>query len=81
MYPAYWLEELFKGTQKKIKVKSRRNFRETVCEMNVKPGLVKGTVFKFKILGALDDGRQQNLHYIIEEVSLPCQEAFTLSIS
>jgi hypothetical protein len=75
------LEELFKGTQKKIKVKSRRNIRETVCEMDVKPGLVKGTVFKFKILGALDEGRQQDLHYIIEEVSLPCQKAFTLSIS
>jgi len=49
--------------------------------MDAKPGLVKGTVFKFEILGALEDGLQQELHYIIEEVSLPYQEAFTLSIS
>jgi hypothetical protein len=75
------LEELFKGTHKKIKVKNKKNLRETVCEMDVKPGLKKGTKFKFKNLGDLEDGGQQDLHIIIEEVSLPCQEAFALPIS
>lgn len=64
------LEELFKGTNKKRKVKSRTNLQGTVYNIIVKPGQKRGDRFKFKNAGHQEVGGQQDLHFIIEEVSL-----------
>jgi hypothetical protein len=71
------LEELFKGTHKRMKVTSmvfdvvtgKRVKKDKVLEMDIKPGLKKGSKIKFKGVGDEEEGGQQNLHFIVEEVS------------
>ena len=66
------LEEIFKGVHKKLKVKRRRfdkTFQEKILEMDIKPGLLKGSKIKFKGVGdEEEEGVFQDLHFIIEEV-------------
>lgn len=70
------LEELFQGTTKKMKIK-RKTFDEngkiqrtdTVLEVPIKPGLKKGSKIKFKGVGDQEEGGQQDLHFIVEEVN------------
>ena len=72
------LEELFKGVHKKMKIKrkafdevtGKRTTQDKVLEMDIKPGLKKGSKIKFKGVGDQEEGGQQDLHFIIEEVSL-----------
>lgn len=71
------LEELYNGTTKKMKIK-RKTFDETgkrtttdqVLEVPIKPGLKKGSKIKFKGVGDQEEGGKQDLHFIVEEVSL-----------
>lgn len=74
---ALTLEEMFNGTTKKMKIKSK-TFDETgklipsekILEMPIKPGLKKGSKIKFSGVGDQVDGMgRQDLHFIVEEVS------------
>jgi DnaJ family protein B protein 4 len=70
------LEELFKGTHKKMKIKrklfdevtGKRTTQEKVLEMDIKPGLKKGSKIKFKGVGDQEEGGQQDLHFVVTEV-------------
>lgn len=76
------LEELFRGVTKKMKIK-RKTFDDTgkrtttdqVLEVPIKPGLKKGSKIKFKGVGDQEEGGQQDLHFILEEVCRPTQVA------
>ena len=71
------LEELFKGCHKKMKIKrrvfdevtGRRATQDKILEFDIKPGLKKGSKIKFKGVGDEEEGGQQDLHFIVEEVS------------
>lgn len=73
---ALTLEELFKGTHKKMKIKrkafdevtGKRTTQDKVLEMDIKPGLKKGSKIKFKGVGDQEEGGQQDLHFVVEEV-------------
>jgi DnaJ family protein B protein 4 len=71
------LEELFRGVHKKMKIKrkafdevtGKRTTQDKVLEMDIKPGLKKGSKIKFKGVGDQEEGGQQDLHFVVEEVS------------
>jgi len=73
------LEELFKGTHKKMKIKrkafdevtGKRTTQDKVLEMDIKPGLKKGSKIKFKGVGDQEEGGQQDLHFVVEEKKHP----------
>jgi len=73
------LEELFKGTHKKMKIKrkafdevtGKRTTQDKVLEMDIKPGLKKGSKIKFKGVGDQEEGGQQDLHFVVEEKHHP----------
>lgn len=73
------LEEIFKGTHKKMKIKrkifdditQKRTTQDKVLEMDIKPGLKKGSKIKFKGVGDQEEGGQQDLHFVIEEKQHP----------
>lgn len=70
------LEDLFNGVTKKMKIK-RKTFDETgkritsdtLLEVPIKPGLKKGSKIRFKGVGDQEEGGQQDLVFIVEEVS------------
>lgn len=74
------LEELYRGTHKKMKIKrktfdprtQRRNVEDKILEMEIKPGYKAGTKMKFKGVGDQEEGGTQDLHFIITEVSILC---------
>lgn len=74
---ALTLEELYNGTRKKMKIKrkafdevtGKRTTQDKVLEMDIKPGLKKGSKIKFKGVGDQEEGGQQDLHFVVEEVS------------
>ena len=74
------LEELYKGTHKKMKIKrktfdprtQKRNVEDKILEMEIKPGYKAGTKMKFKGVGDQEEGGTQDLHFIITEVSIRC---------
>jgi DnaJ family protein B protein 4 len=82
------LEELFKGTHKKMKVTSmifdvvtgKRVKKDKVLEMDIKPGLKKGSRIKFKGVGDEEEGGRQNLHFIVEEVSASIRNSLLQSM-
>lgn len=70
------LEDLFKGTHKKMKFQQKgfdangkRTTRERILEMDIKPGLKKGSKIKFQNVGEEEGGGRQDLHFVVEEVS------------
>jgi hypothetical protein len=72
------LEDLFKGTHKKMKFQQKtfdangkRTTKDRILEMDIKPGLKKGSKIKFQGVGDVDEGGRQDLHFIVEEVSYP----------
>lgn len=70
------LEELFKGTTKKMKIKrktfddaGKRVLSDQILEVPIKPGLKKGSKIKFNGVGDQQaEGGRQDLHFIVEEV-------------
>ena len=74
------LEELYRGTHKKMKIKrktfdprtQKRNVEDKILEMEIKPGYKAGTKMKFKGVGDQEEGGTQDLHFIITEVGIPC---------
>lgn len=72
------LEEMFRGTTKKMKVKrkmfdatGKRTTTDTVLEVPIKPGLKKGSKIHFKGVGDQEEGGQQDLVFIVEEKKHP----------
>lgn len=77
------LEELFKGTSKKVTTKSKafdpsgkRTVQEITLEANIKPGLRTGSKIKYRGVGDQEEGGKQDVHLIVTEVS-PCKFALT----
>lgn len=76
---ALTLEELYNGTHKKMKIKrkafdeltGKRTTQDKVLEMDIKPGLKKGSKIKFKGVGDQEEGGQQDLHFVVEEKKHP----------
>ena len=73
------LEDLFKGVTKKMKIKAKRFdstgkqiTKDQILEVPIKAGLKKGSKIKFKGVGDQVEGGRQDLHFIIEEVSIFC---------
>ena len=72
------LEELFRGTRKKMKIKrklydpatKRQTAQDKILEMDIKPGLKAGSKIKFKDVGDQFEGGTQDLHFIVQEVPL-----------
>ena len=70
------LEELYKGVNKKMKIKrktfdqstGKRKVEEKVLDMAVKPGWKAGTKIKFKGVGDQEEGGTQDMHFIVTEV-------------
>ena len=70
------LEDLFKGTHKKMKIKrkifdektGKRTTVDRILEMDIKPGLKAGSKIKFKGVGDQEEGGTQDLHFIVSEV-------------
>lgn len=79
------LEELYRGTHKKMKIKrktfdprtQRQNVEDKILEMDIKPGYKAGTKMKFKGVGDQEEGGTQDLHFIITEVSTLCPTLYT----
>ena len=70
------LEDLFRGVTKKMKIKrktfdesGKRTTTDTVLEVPIKPGLKKGSKIRFKGVGDQEEGGQQDLVFIVDEVS------------
>lgn len=76
------LEEIFKGTTKKVKTKSKafdasgkRTVDEVTLEATIKPGLRAGSKIKYKNVGDQEEGGRQDVHLIVKEVcdfAIPC---------
>jgi len=69
------LEDLYNGVTKKMKIKrkmfdetGKRTTTDTVLEVPIKPGLKKGSKIRFKGVGDQEEGGQQDLVFIVEEV-------------
>lgn len=86
---AVTLEELYKGTHKKMKIKrktfdprtQKQNVEDKILEMDIKPGYKAGTKMKFKGVGDQEEGGTQDLHFIITEVSIPYPALLTNKIN
>lgn len=69
------LEEIFRGTTKKVTTKSKtfdpsgkRSVQEVTLEANIKPGLRAGSKIKYKGVGDQEEGGRQDVHLIVTEV-------------
>ncbi len=73
------LEDLYKGTTKKLKIKRKvydantgqRTVQDKILEFNIKPGLKAGSKIKFSGVGDQEEGGTQDLHFIITEKEHP----------
>lgn len=79
------LEDMFHGATKKMKIKrklwddnGKRIMTDKILEIPIKPGLKKGSKIKFKGVGDQEEGGQQDLHFIVEEVSNPLLDICTV---
>ena len=69
------LEELFRGTSKKVTTKSKafdasgkRTVMDVTLEANIKAGLRTGSKIKYKSVGDQEEGGRQDVHLIVTEV-------------
>ncbi|KAL2010409.1 hypothetical protein VTN00DRAFT_6216 [Thermoascus crustaceus] len=72
------LEEIFRGTTKKVTTKSKtfdpsgkRSVQEVTLEANIKPGLRAGSKIKYKGVGDQEEGGRQDVHLIVTEKEHP----------
>lgn len=73
------LEELFRGTTKKVTTRSKafdntngkRTVQDVTLEANIKAGLRTGSKIKYKGVGDQEEGGRQDVHLIVTEVSHP----------
>ena len=74
------LDQLYKGTKKKVNIKrktfdsttGKRKMEEKMLEIDIKPGYKAGTKIKFKGWGDQEEGGTQDLHFIVTEVRHWC---------
>lgn len=69
------LEDMFSGASKKMKIKrkvfdetGKRTLTDQVLDVPIKPGLKKGSKIRFKGVGDQEEGGQQDLCFVVEEV-------------
>ncbi|GCB24641.1 protein psi1 [Aspergillus awamori] len=72
------LEELMRGTTKKVSVKSKtfdasgkRTVQDVTLEANIKPGLRTGSKIKYRGVGDQEEGGRQDVHLIVTEKEHP----------
>ncbi|KKK25382.1 DnaJ domain protein [Aspergillus rambellii] len=72
------LEELMRGTTKKVTVKSKafdasgkRTVQDVTLEATIKPGLRTGSKFKYRGVGDQEEGGRQDVHLIVTEKEHP----------
>ncbi|KAB8078416.1 hypothetical protein BDV29DRAFT_166339 [Aspergillus leporis] len=72
------LEELMRGTVKKVTVKSKtfdssgkRTVQDVTLEANIKPGLRTGSKIKYRGVGDQEEGGRQDVHLIVTEKEHP----------
>ena len=73
------LEDLYKGTTKKMKIKRKvfdpntgqLNTQDKILEIPIKPGLKPGSKIKFSGVGDQEEGGTQDLHFIVTEKEHP----------
>lgn len=72
------LEDMFNGANKKMKIKrkvfdetGKRTLTDQVLDVPIKPGLKKGSKIRFKGVGDQEEGGQQDLCFVVEEVRFP----------
>ncbi|KAJ5685347.1 hypothetical protein N7536_007966 [Penicillium majusculum] len=72
------LEEIYNGTTKKIKTKSKAfdnmgklTSKEVTLEANIKPGLRAGSKIKYRNIGDQEEGGRQDVHLIVKEIDHP----------
>ncbi|KAJ5343086.1 hypothetical protein MYU51_016295 [Penicillium brevicompactum] len=72
------LEEIYNGTSKKVKTKSKafdpmgkRTTQEVTLEANIKPGLRAGSKIKYRNIGDQEEGGRQDVHLIVKEIPHP----------
>jgi DnaJ homolog subfamily B member 4 len=73
------LEDLYKGTTKKMKIKRKvfdqttgqRTVQDKILEIPIKPGLKAGSKVKFAGVGDQEEGGSQDLHFIVTEKEHP----------
>ncbi|KAJ5165331.1 uncharacterized protein N7500_007161 [Penicillium coprophilum] len=72
------LEEIFTGTSKKVKTKSKAfdkmgklTTKEVTLEANIKPGLRAGSKIKYRNIGDQEEGGRQDVHLIVKEIDHP----------
>ena len=78
------LEQLYKGTTKKMKIQrkrfdeqtGKRKIEDKILEIEVKPGYKAGTKIKYKGFGDQEEGGTQDLHFVITEVCLNPRHSF-----
>lgn len=70
------LEDLYKGTTKKMKIKrktydestGKRSVQDKILEIPIRAGLKAGSKIKFKGVGDQDEGGAQDVHFVVAEV-------------
>lgn len=74
------LEEMFKGAHKKMKITQKsfdedgkRTVKDRIMEMDIRPGMKKGSKIKFANVSNQEEGGRQDIHFIVEEVRLQTQ--------
>lgn len=73
------LEDLYKGTTKKMKIKRKvfdpntgqRSVQDKILEIPIKPGLKAGSKIKFSGVGDQEEGGSQDLHFVVTEKDHP----------
>ncbi|OQD71272.1 hypothetical protein PENPOL_c001G03268 [Penicillium polonicum] len=72
------LEEIYNGTSKKVKTKSKAfdsmgklTTKEVTLEANIKPGLRAGSKIKYRNIGDQEEGGRQDVHLIVKEIDHP----------
>ncbi|CAG8259490.1 unnamed protein product [Penicillium nalgiovense] len=72
------LEEIYSGTSKKVKTKSKAfdsmgklTTKEVTLEANIKPGLRAGSKIKYRNIGDQEEGGRQDVHLIVKEIDHP----------
>ncbi|KAJ5087808.1 DnaJ domain protein Psi [Penicillium angulare] len=72
------LEEIFSGTTKKVKTRSKafdrsgkRTVEDVTLEATIKPGLRAGSKIKYKNVGDQEEGGRQDVHLIVKEQPHP----------
>jgi len=72
------LEEMYHGTHKKMKMQQKafdengkRTVKDKIMEMDIRPGMKKGSKIKFANVSTTEEGARQDLSFVVEEKKHP----------